>query len=146
MTNKHGLTRFIHAPTEGKHLSAMLISIIPSMPRGYTKILLPTPIVTPLKIVEPTRNRVKGCIIVTGWEVIWNWIIPFLFCNVGYVWKTFELENSSTSCSLTYLILLKINGSLSEFRLMHNVNGSNDRCNYPDWNNRCFIISSQKLP
>jgi Flp pilus assembly protein TadB len=46
MTNKHGLNRFIHVPSEGKHLSAMIISIIPSMPGGYMKILLPTPSAT----------------------------------------------------------------------------------------------------
>jgi hypothetical protein len=70
MTNNHGLTIFIHDPLDEKHLSAMLISIFPSMPGGYMKILLPTPSATLLKIVEPSRHRVKGCIKVTGCEVI----------------------------------------------------------------------------
>ncbi len=43
------LTRFIQAPTKGKYLSAILIIIIPSMLGGYTKIWMPTPIVTLIK-------------------------------------------------------------------------------------------------
>jgi hypothetical protein len=37
-----------------------------------------------------------------------------LVTDVGYVWKTFELEYSSTRYSLTYLILLTISGRLSD--------------------------------
>ena len=71
LTNKHGLTRFIHVPSEGKHmLSVMLIIIIPSMPGGYMKILLPTSSAKLKIVVEQPRHRVKGFIIVIGYKVL----------------------------------------------------------------------------
>ncbi len=85
MTTKHGLTRFTQAPTEGKHMSAMLISIIPSMLGGYTKIVMPSPIVTLLKNCRTDEkpgegmhnsNRLRGHMKLNN---------TIFFSNVGYV-------------------------------------------------------------
>ena len=70
VTNKDGLTRCIHVPSEGKHLSAMLIIIIPSIPEGYMKVFMPTSSATLKKIVKQSRHRVKGYIIVASCKVI----------------------------------------------------------------------------
>ena len=79
------------------------------MPGGYMKILLPIPSATLKKIVQQSRHRVKGCIIVTGLKDHMNWIISFwLAMSVRiyvYVWKTIELEYLATRDSLPYLIL-----------------------------------------